>query len=93
MNEPQIGIGRVSQSLPGRIRFHLPELAALLLLVAVGALGWIIWEYRRTVDLVQHTNRVEKSILAVLSLDHNAELSSRSHRTRLAIEKLKRARA
>jgi signal transduction histidine kinase/CheY-like chemotaxis protein len=79
MNKPQIGIGRVSQSLPGRIRFHLPELAALLLLVAVGALGWIIWEYRRTVDLVQHTNRVEKSILAVLSLDHNAELSSRSY--------------
>jgi signal transduction histidine kinase/ActR/RegA family two-component response regulator len=79
MNEPQIGIGRVSQSLPGRILFHLPELSALVLLVAVGALGWIIWEYRRTVDLVQHTFEVQTSLLAVLSLDHAAELSSRSY--------------
>lgn len=67
------------QGLPQRIRFHLPELSALVLLFAVGALGWIIWDYRRTVDLVQHTFRVETSILAVLSLDHDAELSSRSY--------------
>jgi signal transduction histidine kinase/CheY-like chemotaxis protein len=79
MDEPQIGIGRIFQSLPPRIRFHLPELSALVLLVAVGALGWIIWDYRRTVDLVRHTFAVETSILAVLSLDHDAELSSRSY--------------
>jgi signal transduction histidine kinase/ActR/RegA family two-component response regulator len=42
-------------------------------------LGWVIWEYRRTVDLLQHTSEVEASILAVLSSDHDAELSTRSY--------------
>ncbi len=79
MNEPQIGIGQIFQSLPRSIRFHLPELSALVLLVAIGTLGWIIWEYRRAVDLVQHTFEVETTIEAVLSLDHDAELNSRSY--------------
>jgi signal transduction histidine kinase/CheY-like chemotaxis protein len=79
MDEPQTGIDHMLRNLSPRIRFHLPELSALVLLVAVSALGWIIWEYRQTVELVQHTVEVEENISAVSAAVHDAESSSRSY--------------
>jgi len=78
-NELFIGIVRMLGNLSSRIRFHLPEFAALVLLTAVGVLGWVIWEYRQTVDWVQHTFEVEARISAVLSADQAAELSNRRY--------------
>ena len=60
------------------VRSRLPEFSALILFVSVGALGWLIWEYRRTVDLVVHTVEVEAGILELFSSVHDAESGSGS---------------
>lgn len=62
-----------------RLHAHLPEFAAVVLVIAVGVLGWVISEYRQTVDWVQHTFEVEAQISATLSADQAAELNSRRY--------------
>ena len=62
-----------------RLHAHLPEFAAVVLVIAVGVLGWVISEYRQTVDWVQHTFEVEAHISATLSADQAAELNSRRY--------------
>ena len=58
---------------------RLPEIAAVVLLVMVGIMGWLIWEYNRTVELLQHTVDVEKSILEVFSNVQDAESGNRGY--------------
>jgi signal transduction histidine kinase/ActR/RegA family two-component response regulator len=62
-----------------RFRGRLPEFAAVVLVIAVGVLGWVISEYRQTVDSVQHTFEVEAHISALLSADQTLELNSRRY--------------
>ena len=62
-----------------RLHAHLPEFAAVVLVTAVGVLGWVISEYRQTVDWVQHAFEVEAHISATLSADQAAELNSRRY--------------
>jgi signal transduction histidine kinase/CheY-like chemotaxis protein len=61
------------------ISLRLPELSAVILTIAIGTLGWLIWEYRRTVDLVVHTVAVERCILEVVSAVHDAESGSNGY--------------
>jgi len=67
------------RSLGPRLRARLPEFAAVVLVIAVGVLGWVISEYRQTVDWVQHTFEVEAHISALLSADQSLELNNRRY--------------
>ena len=67
------------RNLGPRLRARLPEFAAVVLVIAVSTLGWVISEYRQTVDWVQHTFEVEAQISATLSADQAAELNSRRY--------------
>jgi signal transduction histidine kinase/ActR/RegA family two-component response regulator len=67
------------RNLSPRLRARLPEFAAVVLVIAVGVLGWVISEYHQTVDRVQHTFEVEAHISAILSADQAAELNSRRY--------------
>ena len=64
---------RIVRYLPHRVRAHIPEIACALLILTAGMLGWLAWEYRRSVDLVSHTVNVEKSIFEVLLTVKDAE--------------------
>jgi signal transduction histidine kinase/CheY-like chemotaxis protein len=67
------------QTIRPLLRSRLPEIAAVVLLVMVGIMGWLIWEYNRTVELLQHTVDVEKSILEVFSNVQDAESGNRGY--------------
>eukprot|EP01037_Dinobryon_pediforme_P013861 gene13861-13975_t len=60
-------------------REHFPEISAVILVLAATMLGWLIVEYRRTVDLVSHSVEVEGAILEVFSAVHDAESGSRGY--------------
>ncbi len=65
--------------LPHRIRERIPEYSCALLALAFALLGWVVWEYRRTVNLVAHTIEVETSIFEVFSRVQDAETSARGY--------------
>ena len=67
------------QRLPPRIRAHIPEYSCLLLALAIGTLGWLVWEYRLTVDRVTHTVAVETSIFEVYARIQDAEDGARGY--------------
>ena len=65
------------RKLDPRIRAHLPEISALVLVAMFGTLAWVIWEYQRTVERVQHTVEVETKILSVFATVQEADASAR----------------
>ena len=65
------------RKLDPRIRGHLPELSALVLVAIFGTLAWVIWEYQRTVERVQHTVEVKTKILSVFATVLEADASAR----------------
>jgi signal transduction histidine kinase/ActR/RegA family two-component response regulator len=67
------------RNLGPRLRAYLPEFAAVALVIAVGILGWVISEYRQTVNRVQHTFEVEAHISTLLSADQAEELNTRRY--------------
>ena len=77
MDEPLDGMTRLLRKLDPRIRSHIPELSAVILLAMFGTLAWVIWEYQRTVDWVRHTVEVETKILSVLATVQGADASAR----------------
>ena len=77
MDEPIDGMTRILRKLDPRIRSHIPELSALILLAMFGTLAWVIWEYQRTVDWVRHTVEVETKILSVFATVQEADASAR----------------
>lgn len=79
MNNPPAGFKKIIQNTRPLLRARLPEIAAIVLLAMVGIMGWLIWEYNRTVELLQHTVDVEKSILEVFSSVQDAESGNRGY--------------
>ena len=77
MYEALDGMTRMFRKLDPRIRAHLPELSALVLVAMFGTLAWVIWEYQRTVERVQHTVEVETKILSVFATVLEADASAR----------------
>lgn len=73
------GIAHMFRGFRPLIRSRLPEIAAVVLVAMVGILGWLIWEYNRTVELLQHTVDVKTSILEVFSSVQNAESGNRGY--------------
>lgn len=79
IERPFIGIARMLRRNSPRLHAHLPEFAAVVLVIALSVLGWVISEYGQTVDWVQHTFEVEAQISATLSADQAVELNSRRY--------------
>ena len=77
MDDPLDAMTRILRKLDPRIRSHIPELSAMILLAMFGTLAWVIWEYQRTVDRVRHTVEVETKILSVLATVEGADASAR----------------
>ncbi len=73
------GIAHMFRDFRPLIRSRLPEIAAVVLLAMVGIMGWLIWEYNRTVELLQRTVDVETSILEVFSNVQDAESGNRGY--------------
>ncbi len=55
----------------------LPEIAAVLLAIVIGATVWLGFAYRQETAAVQHTLEVEKELARVMAIIQDAEASNR----------------
>lgn len=77
MSDAPTWTNHMLQWLPQPIRDRIPEYSCALLALAFAVLGLVVWEYRRTVDLVTHTVEVETSIFEIFSRIQDAESATR----------------
>jgi signal transduction histidine kinase len=79
MSDAPTWTNHMLQRLPQPIRDRIPEYSCALLALAFGGLGWVVWEYRDTVERVTHTVEVEAAIFEVFARVQDAESGARGY--------------